>query len=110
LEETIQNPNFIFEGTVSEDRLKELYIGAKAIIAHQKTGTGTLVRIPEALIAGVPVIANTVAARDTRQYNGIYVYDTIKELGDVLSGNLKTPEIPKRPIRYENNFIKKLNI
>jgi hypothetical protein len=69
-----------FAGALSDRQLEDLMAEARAILVHQDRGAGSLTRIPEALIAGVPVIANLLAARSTRGYVGVTVYESQDEL------------------------------
>jgi hypothetical protein len=56
-------------------QLVELMTGAAALWVHQAPMSGALTRIPEALIAGVPVIANGWAARGHPALAGLSTYD-----------------------------------
>jgi hypothetical protein len=81
-----------FLGALTGLQLEELMAGARGILVHQDRGAGALTRIPEALIARVPVIANRVAARSTRGYDGVTVYDSQEELLAILRAG--TPGVP----------------
>lgn len=102
-----QVPNGIFEveGTVTQERLDELLVGARAVLIHQRFGTGALTRIPEALVAGVPVICNGIAARSAHHYDGVYTFETAGELADLLTRDLPMPPVPPRPVAAEERFI-----
>ncbi len=93
------------EGTVSQTRLDELLVGAKAMLIHQRFGTGALTRIPEALVAGVPVVCNGVAARSAHHYDGVHTFETADELAHLLACDLTTPPVPPRPEAAEKRFI-----
>lgn len=97
-------PGVEFAGGVSREKLAELFAGAKAMVVHQTYGGGALTRIPEALIAGMPVIANTFAARSAMTYQGVYTYDTPERLAELLNSNLPTPPVPPRPVEAERRF------
>jgi len=45
-------------GTVSQPELRDLLISSKAVLVHQKRGLGFLTRIPDMLVAGIPVIVS----------------------------------------------------
>lgn len=102
-----QVPEGVFEiaGTVTQERLDELYVGARAVLIHQRFGTGALTRIPEALFAGVPVICNGIAARSAHHYEGVYTFETAGELAELLTRDLPMPPVPPRPVAAEERFI-----
>jgi glycosyltransferase involved in cell wall biosynthesis len=93
-------------GGVSREKLFELFVRAKAMVVHQSYGGGALTRIPEALIAGLPVIANTFAARSAMTYDGVYTYASHERLSELLNSNLPVPSIPARPDKEEKHFCK----
>ncbi|MEW5859438.1 MAG: hypothetical protein AB1861_18955 [Cyanobacteriota bacterium] len=98
-------PNFTLHGTVDSQQLDTLLINAKAVLLHQKAGVGALTRIPEMLIAGIPVIANGNACRSAFSYPGVYCYDSLWELADLMSKSLDSPDILPRPVAAEKRFI-----
>ncbi|PSB35720.1 glycosyltransferase [Stenomitos frigidus] len=99
------DPRFTLHGTVDSGKLNHLLLNAKAVLAHQKAGVGALTRIPEMLIAGVPVIANANACRSAFSYPGVYCYDSRDELVAQMSRTLDTPSILERPADAETRFI-----
>jgi hypothetical protein len=84
-------------GTVSDDELLSEQLKARALLVHYVPTPGALTRIPEALIAGIPVIANRHAARGYEALPGIHVYDTPADLVDLSAAELPMPPIPPRP-------------
>jgi glycosyltransferase involved in cell wall biosynthesis len=106
-EHTIHS-NINLIGPVSSSHLHDLMKGAIALLVHQKAGIGALTRIPEMLIAGIPVIANANACRSAYTYQGVYCYDTASELLELLKKPLDLPEILPRPLMAEKCFIDKL--
>jgi len=108
--EFCNHPDFTVLGTVDSDKLYHLMIEAKAVIVHQKAGAGSLTRIPEMLIAGIPVIANSNACRSTSDYTGIYCYDSEIELANLVEKSLHMPSIIDRPAAAENSFIHNLKV
>jgi glycosyltransferase involved in cell wall biosynthesis len=72
-----------FRGTVTADELDALLLGVKACLCYQKSGAGALTRICEMLIAGVPVLANTHAARS---YHGAPGLVEIADLSGIAPG------------------------
>ena len=92
-------------GTVSEIELDELRLDARALLVHYVPAPGALTRIPEALIAGIPVIANRHAARGYEDVPGVYVYDLPGELVTLLAAELPTPPTISLPAAAEARFI-----
>ena len=92
-------------GLVSNDTLDELLGKTRAVIIHQPAGTGMLTRIPELLIAGVPVFTNDAGARSCRHLAGLRIYEDREELLELLGDGIPdlTPE-PVRPVAAEQRF------
>jgi hypothetical protein len=97
--------NFTIHGTVDSEKLNYLLTNAKAVLIHQKAGVGALTRIPEMLMAGIPVIANGNACRSAFSYPGVYCYDNEAELADLMTKNLDSPSLLPRPLAAEKRFI-----
>jgi hypothetical protein len=88
-----------FLGPLTGPQLEGLMAGARGILVHQDRGAGALTRIPEALIARVPVVANRIAARNTRGYDGVSVYDSQEELLALLRAGVPgVARPPSRPV------------
>jgi hypothetical protein len=105
LEPHFQNhPAFTLHGTVSSEKLRELMSNTKAILLHQSTGVGALTRIPDMLIAGIPIIANSHACRSAFGYSGVYCYENEFELADFMNQELEMPDILPRPVAAEKRF------
>ena len=96
-------------GTVSPSQLHFLMKSAIAVLIYQKAGVGALTRIPEMLIAGIPVIANSNACRSAYNYDGIYCYDDDYELIELMKRKLDLPKLLPRPVEAERRFIDCLN-
>lgn len=105
LKEYCNYPQFNLHGTVSSEQLNQLMIESKAVLVYQQSGVGALTRIPEMLIAGIPVIANGNACRSTFNYAGVYCYDNDDELAELMSQDLAMPSLLNRPIEAEKRFI-----
>ncbi len=101
--------NFKFHGTVTSEKLQDLMLNTKAILLHQDTGVGALTRIPEMLIAGIPVIASSHACRSAWEYDGVYCYENELELAELMTKDFTVPEIPPSPVNAEKRFINYLN-
>lgn len=110
LNDYIQIPKgIVLHGGLPIETFSKLLIDMDAIIVHQHPSTGCLTKIPEMLIAGLPVILNTNAARSWERWPGVHVYETWAELISLMRSDLPLPMPPQRPIEHERRFIKKLN-
>ena len=105
LKKYCDHPSFILHGTVEYQKLNELLTNAKAVLIYQEAGVGALTRIPEMLIAGIPVIANSNACRSAFSYSGLYSYDNDYELAELMGKKLHIPVIVQRPVEAEKRFI-----
>lgn len=91
-------------GTVSEPDLDALQRDARALLVHYVPAPGALTRIPEALLAGIPVVANRHAARGYESMSGVHVYESPDELAELLAADLPEPDIPAPPTA-EGRFV-----
>jgi len=82
------SPALEFHGELTNDELDGLLTRVKACLCFQETGSGALTRIREMLIADVPVLANSHAARSFYNLDGVIEF---RELGD-LTNALKQAE------------------
>ena len=82
---TSYKAKFIFHGEIKTQKLHEIYKSVAAVIINQKPSTGALIKIPELLIAGIPVISNNHAARNYYNYHGVYVYRSFDELHNLMN-------------------------
>ncbi|MBD1845991.1 hypothetical protein H6F89_21765 [Cyanobacteria bacterium FACHB-63] len=105
LKEQCDREDFTVHGSVDPETLNQFLINAQAALVHQRPTSGALTRIPEFLIAGIPVIANSNACRSTNGYVGVYGYDDWVELTDRISQPLEMPPLLPRPIAAEKRFI-----
>lgn len=80
----VSNPQIVFQGTLSNEDLEKLLIGIDGIVIYQPPTTGALTRIPEMLLAGIPVFANFDASRNYFGVTGIKQYNTFDELFEML--------------------------
>ncbi|MEM6822056.1 MAG: hypothetical protein AAF558_08965 [Verrucomicrobiota bacterium] len=91
-------------GAVNEDTLIEILSECRLLICHQAFGSGALTRIAEAQLSGIPVLANTIAARGTQHLKDLYVYSTPEELDKLLQKHIPTPKPPDSPNLYWETF------
>ena len=87
LRDQFEGPRLRCLGSINQIDLTDILATTRGLIVHQESGSGALTRIPEALCAGVPVIASVIAARSTRGYSGIQVYENIEEFRACLAQN-----------------------
>jgi hypothetical protein len=109
LRDRVDGTLFRLHGGVSQARLNELLEDTRAVIIHQDTGAGALTRIPEMLVAGIPVLANHIAARSASQYSGVHTYSSNEELFQLLDAPLETPDELEPPRKAEERFVEKLD-
>jgi hypothetical protein len=89
-----------YHGTFSREELDGVMEKVKACLCYQESGAGALTRICEMLIAGVPVLANTHAARSYYNVKGVYEFRQLDELEEALKqieafdGDIPLPPAP----------------
>ena len=74
-----------FRGTLKNDALDDILKNIKVSLCFQKSGSGALTRIAEMLIAGVPVLANTQAARSYYNIQGVMEFRELEDLYEILA-------------------------
>lgn len=109
LKEHCTVPRVNFHGSLPQEKLNTLLSSTKAVLIHQNAGAGALTRIPELLIAGIPIIANGNASRSAFHYSGIHTYDSLSEFATLLNSTFEFPPIPPRPLVAEQRFIECFN-
>ncbi len=100
----IPSASVVLHGTVSQEQLGQLLSTATAAVVHQRPSAGALTRIPEFLVAGVPVVANVDAGRSTWGYLGVTRYQALAELRGLLAAPFPSPPIPDRSVDAEDRF------
>jgi hypothetical protein len=87
-------------GSLSNEQLDSILCRVRACLCYQERGAGALTKICEMLIAGVPVIANTVAARSYHGMTGVLEFSVLDGLRSALErldnapGGIPAPERP----------------
>ena len=80
----------------------------RAICIHSQKGLGAVTRVPDMLLAGLPVLATPAAARSFLDLNGVHVYNSAAELRDLITSSLDVPSVPRRPEQLEDDFAEQL--
>jgi len=89
-----------FLGTLTNEELDRRLVQVKACLCFQESGTGALTRICEMLIAHVPVLANSHAARSYYHIPGVTEFAGLNHLEEVIEkidrigGNIPLPTPP----------------
>jgi hypothetical protein len=91
-------------GGVTWEELTRHLTTCSAMLIHTFGGAGAVTRIPEALLAGVPVIANSNASRDQYGTPGVHVYDDPAGFQALIRASLPIPPPPPRPVSAEVRF------
>jgi len=108
LQHSIKQESIELKGAVGNEILTNLLNHAKAIIINQPATTGSLTKIPELLIAGIPIIANSFSLRSFHNIGGIYSFENISQIENLLKIEHSIPEIPKKEPIFEEIFIQKI--
>ncbi len=98
------SPRIRILGSVSREKLLELYAKCSALLIHTRGGAGAVTRIPEALAAGVPVIVNSNGARDQHGTAGVHVYEGAAEFLQLARTGLPLPPSPAWPVSQVGTF------
>jgi hypothetical protein len=96
-------------GGVTAERLDELLVASIAVVAHQRAAAGALTRIPELLVAGVPVIGSGIACRSAERMPGVSCYDSSEELESLLLQAPEDPPVPPVPELAERRFLERVS-
>jgi glycosyltransferase involved in cell wall biosynthesis len=97
--------NFQFLGSVTDEHLRQLLVAAKTALVYQNANAGALTRIPELILAGVPVLANEAACRSWQDLPGLCSYATFPELESLLGRELPLPPVPAPPQAAEGRLL-----
>ena len=101
--------NITFTGELTNDQLSDILNEIDALLIYQPATSGALTRIVEALIAGVPVLANFESARNYYGTDGVYVYNDDEQLFNYIKGSFQMPAIPVKPLSEYKDFLKTVN-
>ncbi|MFQ5964298.1 MAG: hypothetical protein ACE5KZ_08450 [Candidatus Scalinduaceae bacterium] len=80
LKSIVQGDGIEFLGTLTNEKHDEVLSSVKACLCYQEKGCGALTRIPDMLIAMVPVVANSHAARSYYNLKGVIEFSSFEKL------------------------------
>lgn len=75
-----QQLDITFYGTMTNEALDGILEETDAVLIFQPPTTGALTRIPEMLLAGIPVFVNFDAGRNYLDLNDVHLYDSFENL------------------------------
>ena len=104
-----RSPRVELLGRVPRPQLVTLLESCAALLIHTTGGAGAVTRIPEALFAGVPVIANANAARDQYNTPGVHVYDSPAEFRALALAPPALPPVPLPPGAACARFVEEIS-
>ena len=99
----VKSENIEYLGEISNQKLDEIFTGIKAMICYQEYGSGALTKIAEMLIAGVPVLANTHAARSYHEFREVIEFSGFADLERAV---LELESLKKPLTRHSETIIK----
>ena len=79
-------------GDLTDAELDELLTTTKGCIVYQENASGALTKIPELLLAGVPVVLNSHAARSHHNLPGIFEFNTFEQMTQQLAAAASTEQ------------------
>lgn len=98
--------NVTILGYTDQNRLAGLMMGCRAVIINQGHSTGALTKIPEMLVAGIPVLSDDASARSFRRMAGVHIFTSYTDLFELMSVEHPMPPVPPRPTRYFDEFVR----
>lgn len=106
-----QQTGITFYGTVTNEVLDGILEETDAVLVYQPPTTGALTRIPEMLLAGIPVFVNFDAGRNYLNLNDVHLYDSFEGLFATLENFVPYQTEPvQRDVLSENRFATIINI
>jgi hypothetical protein len=96
-----ENPRIVLHGTMSNTQLADMLVECTFCWIHQNISTGSLTKIPELMLGGVPVLLNSDAARNFHNVPGIRVYENDDDCLNAMQKDIPVPDAPLRPVVHE---------
>lgn len=100
LQDFVDDSRVQVRGQVSDAALDEILTETKGCIVYQENGSGALTKFIELLVAGVPVISNSHAARSHYNLPGVFEFSTPEQLREQIiaaSAGVPIPEVFSQP-------------
>jgi len=92
-------------GSLSQKKMDEYLTQCKAVLIHQKGGTGALTKIQEYIIGGITILANLTSLRSYHNLKGIYSYHDLDILRNIDQLDYEIPDLPTF-----DSFLQKINV
>lgn len=103
----VDDPRIEVRGDLSDAELDELLTATKGCIVYQENASGALTKIPELLMAGVPVILNSHAARSHHNLPGIFEFEHLEQLGVQMEVAAQSEQFPQVLTSPDTSSLKK---
>lgn len=101
-----QQQGVTFYGTVTNEVLDGILEETDAVLIFQPPTTGALTRIPEMLLAGIPVFVNFDAGRNYMDLSDVHLYNSFENLFATLEGFVPyQTELMHRDVLAEDRFV-----
>ena len=106
----IDSENIVLYGSLSNDQLYDMLSEVDAVLIHQVASSGALTKIPEMLIAGIPILINCESARSYYNIDGLNIYENDAELNEYLLNEkvFRVPPLPQIPYSYFKSFLNRI--
>lgn len=105
-----QQSGIAFHGTVTNEELDRILVTTDAVLIYQPPTTGALTRIPEMLVAGIPVFVNFDAGRSFHGVGDVHLYDSFEDLFGKLENYVPYQAEPmRRDVMAESRFLGTIN-
>jgi hypothetical protein len=104
LAKEFNNPVVDILGATTEEDLNDMMRNCRAMVISQGFSSGALTKIPEMLVAGIPVITDNGSSRSYKRTEGLHVFNSPGELADLMSADLPVPPVPDEPVNRFTAF------
>jgi hypothetical protein len=95
-------------GSISNEFMAQQLTDCRFCWIHQNISTGSLTKIPELMMAGVPLLINSDAARNFHNIRGVRVYEDDADCLQAMKEEFDIPTAPVRPLVFERMFLDSL--
>lgn len=98
----------MLHGSLSNEKMARMLTECRFCWIHQEISTGSLTKIPELMMAGVPVLINSEAARNFHNIAGVRVYDDTAGCLHAMKEDFLIPSVPSKPLEAERRFLESI--